>query len=203
MADQPVNRFSAVCVFCGSKAGANEQFATKAAELGAEMLRRGLSLTYGGGTVGLMGVIANTIHSGGGKVVGFIPGSLSQRELSGENIGQTHVVRDMHTRKKQMFEHSDAFIAMPGGFGTFEELLEVITWQQLGIHRKPIGILNVAGFYDPLIEMVSRGHQSGFISDDMATRVLVVSSEPAELLDRLAAHEPPVSPIKWIDETQI
>mmetsp|Transcript_74604 Transcript_74604/g.112412 ORF Transcript_74604/g.112412 Transcript_74604/m.112412 type:complete len:194 (+) Transcript_74604:3-584(+) len=185
-----------ICVFCGSSSGNDPVYTQKANELGKEFVKRNIGLVYGGGTVGLMGEISNTINNGGGKVTGVIPSALCKREISGENIGEVIIVKDMHTRKALMAEKSQAFIAMPGGFGTFEELFEVITWAQLGIHKKPIGCLNVKGYYDPFVVMVDNAINSGFISESMRDLV-IVESEPVALLDKIIAHKPPESKIVW------
>eukprot|EP01116_Phalansterium_solitarium_P002527 TRINITY_DN125_c0_g1_i3.p2 TRINITY_DN125_c0_g1~~TRINITY_DN125_c0_g1_i3.p2 ORF type:complete len:201 (-),score=55.67 TRINITY_DN125_c0_g1_i3:121-723(-) len=197
------NRISKICVFCGHRPGAEPFYEAKTAELGAEMLRRGLSLTYGGGTVGLMGTVGRVVNEGGGHVLGVIPAPIAGREVLGEPIGETVVVNDMHSRKLTMYRRCDAFIALPGGFGTLDELFEVLAWHQLGIHNKPIGLLNVNGYFDPLVKLVQNGFRAGFISDDMANRAFVVASEPAELLDKLLAHQPPPSAIKWLEEDQL
>jgi len=186
-------------VFCGSRINQKPVYRESTETLGKTMVERKYGLVYGGGTVGIMGVLANTINDGGGEVLGFIPSALAPRELSGSCIGKTMVVKDMHVRKLSMYNHANAFIALPGGFGTFEELLEVITWQQLGIHRKPIGILNVDGYYTPLLAMIKNGVDEGFIDGDFASKLLVISSDPIDLLNKLEKHEPPEAKIKWID----
>ena len=131
--------------------------------LGRELVRRDIGLVYGGGSVGLMGVLARTVHERGGDVLGVIPEPLTTREMAGDNIGETIVVETMHERKALMNEHSDAFIALPGGFGTLDELFEAITWGQLGIHRKPIGLLNVDGYFDPLLQWIDHRSRKGFV----------------------------------------
>jgi len=164
--------------------------------MGTALVERQIGLVYGGGRVGLMGVIADTVMAAGGTVIGVIPEALDLRESKHTGITELHVVPNMHTRKALMAEKSDAFIAMPGGYGTLEELFEAITWLQLGIHRKPVGILNAGSFYDPLIAMIDHAIAEGFI--DAPNRDLVhVDTDPNQLLDRLAAFDPDQFPPKW------
>jgi len=161
------------------------------------LARRGIGLVYGGGNVGLMGILAESTLSAGGEVIGVIPEALVGWEVAHTGLTELRVVGSMHERKALMAELSDAFIALPGGFGTFEEFCEVITWAQLGIHRKPCGLLNVAGYYDPLIELFDRGVSERFIPD--GNRDLVLKAiDPEDLLDRLAEYNPPFVK-KWID----
>jgi len=161
--------------------------------MGRELVKNNIALVYGGGTVGLMGEIARTVCDGSGpnSVIGVIPGALAPRELSGEMIGQVTVVDDMHQRKALMAKHADGFIGMPGGFGTLEELLEVITWQQLGFHAKPIGLLNINGFYDTLLSFFSQCVEQGFIKPEYNT--VLVSSDPAQLIAMMREFKAPVS----------
>jgi hypothetical protein len=182
-----------ICVFCGSKVGAGGAYRAAAEELGRLMAERGHGLVYGGGSVGLMGVIADTVLAAGGEVIGVIPERLATAELLHTGVRDMHVMASMHARKARMAELSDAFIAMPGGFGTFEELFEMITWSQLGIHRKPVGLLNVAGYFDPLVQLIDHAVAEGFIKSKY--RGLVVLAErPAALLDELARHHVPGAP---------
>ncbi len=182
-----------ICVFCGSKVGSSGLYCEAAQQLGRLMVGRGLGLVYGGGSVGLMGVIANTVLAAGGEVIGVIPEMLATKELLHEGVRQMHVMASMHSRKARMAELADAFIAMPGGFGTFEELLEMITWSQLGIHRKPVGLLNVAGYYDSLIQFVDHAIAEGFIKEKHR-QLIVIADEPAPLLDLILSHKPPAEP---------
>lgn len=161
------------------------------------MARRGIGLVYGGGSVGMMGAVARSVRDNGGAVHGVIPTPLKSKEVSGEPIGHLEVVDSMHTRKARMAELADAFIALPGGFGTLEELFETITWTQLGIHRKPIGLLNSAGFYDPLLGMIEHFIEQGFIRPQYRA-LLVAESDPVALLDRLVVHEAPDGFVQWI-----
>jgi len=185
-----------VCVFCGSSAGTVTAHRDAAIELGNALLRSGKGLVYGGGSVGLMGILADTLLQGGGEVIGVIPEMLAVKELLHPRVSPMHIVPSMHARKALMAELCDAFIALPGGYGTFEELLEAITWSQLGIHRKPIGILNVSGFYTPLVNMIDHAILEGFIKPDHRDLV-VVEENPAALLTRLATHQIPTVH-KWI-----
>src|SRR5499427_3746527 len=152
-----------ICIFCGSRTGAQSEYAEAAKGMGHELLRRGIGLVYGGGCVGLMGTVADAVMGGGGEVIGVIPEALVTRELAHGDITQLIVVHSMHERKAKMAELSDAFIALPGGYGTFEEFCEIITWAQLGLHRKPCGILNVEGYYDPLLALFDRAVAEGFL----------------------------------------
>eukprot|EP01119_Soliformovum_irregulare_P009256 TRINITY_DN22481_c0_g1_i1.p1 TRINITY_DN22481_c0_g1~~TRINITY_DN22481_c0_g1_i1.p1 ORF type:complete len:206 (-),score=64.80 TRINITY_DN22481_c0_g1_i1:16-570(-) len=182
--------------------GKDPIFEEMAKKLGNEFLKRGISLVYGGGTVGLMGAISKTIHEGGGHVKGIIPASLAPREVSGESIGEIVVVDDMHSRKLEMYSSADAFIAMPGGFGTLEELFEIITWLQLGIHTKPIGLLNVQNFYDPLLQLRANATQQGFVGQELAQKAFVVSSDPIELIELMEAHVIPKAEVVWIKPSE-
>lgn len=196
-----MNSISHICVYCGASDGVNGEYLTGASALGAEMARRGIGLVYGGGSVGVMGAVARGVAGNGGSVHGVIPAALRPKEVSGEPIGHLEVVDSMHTRKARMAELADAFIALPGGFGTLEELFETITWTQLGIHRKPIGLLNCAGFYDPLLALIEHSIAQGFVRPKYRG-LLVAESDPAALLDRLAVHESPDGFVRWITTEQ-
>ncbi|KAJ3147032.1 hypothetical protein HDU89_005840 [Geranomyces variabilis] len=178
---------STICVFCGSSTGTNPLYAATARDLGVAIARRGLGLVYGGGTHGLMGAVANAAHGAGAPVVGFIPQAMTQFEGL-LPVGEMHLVPDMHTRKRRMAEEAGAFIALPGGFGTLEETFEMLTWSQLGIHRKPIGILNTDGFYAPLLALIDRAVQDGFIRPE-ARGLLVVRDTVDELMEAVMAFE--------------
>lgn len=197
----PASRFSNICVFCGSSAGVDDLYARQAAALGAEIARRGYGLVYGGGNLGLMGAVSRAAFAGGANVFGIIPGPLAAKEIAGETIGRIEVVETMHQRKARMAELSDAFVTLPGGIGTLEELFETISWIQLGIHNKPMGLLNVNGFFDHLLQMLQFQIDQGFIPDRYRS-LLVVSTEPAELIDGLLRHETPASAIQWISAEQ-
>ncbi|GAB4853065.1 Cytokinin riboside 5'-monophosphate phosphoribohydrolase log5 [Ancistrocladus abbreviatus] len=183
------SRFKSACVFCGSSIGKRDCYRTAAIELGQELVARGVDLVYGGGSIGLMGLVSQTVHSGGGHVLGIIPKSLIGKELTGETVGELRQVANMHQRKVEMARHSDCFIALPGGYGTLEELLEVITWAQLGIHDKPVGLLNVDGFYNCLHTFIDKAVDDGFVKPSQ--RHIFVSAPTAkELLQKLEEYVP-------------
>lgn len=173
-----------VCIFCGSQLGQRRAFEQAARRVGQLMVARRMTLVYGGGRVGLMGVIADTVMQAGGSAIGVIPESLAEQEVAHEGLTELHVVHSMHARKAMMAELSDAFVALPGGYGTLEELCEIVTWSQLGFHNKPCGILNVDGYYDALLRQFELGVDEGFISE--RHRKLIWScNAPDELFDRL------------------
>lgn len=190
-----------ICVFCGSNYGVNPAYAEAAREVGRALVRRGIGLVYGGGRIGLMGEVANAALAAGGEVIGVIPEALFAKELGHEGLSELRVVASMHERKGTMADLSDGFITLPGGFGTMEEFFEVLTWGQLGLHRKPCGLLNVDGYYDTLLalfdsfvgERFARPEHRSFIIDE---------SDPERLLERLESYQAPEL-IKWIadDET--
>jgi uncharacterized protein (TIGR00730 family) len=190
-----------VCIYCGSSIGNQPIYREMAEAMGALLARRGIGLVYGGGNVGLMGVVADAALAGGGEVIGVIPHSLANREIAHAGVTDLRVVDSMHTRKALMAELSDAFIAMPGGVGTFEEFFEAVTWTQLGVHRKPCGLLNVGGFYAPLAAFIDQAVTEGFIKPTHRA-MIVVDDDPERLLNSLATVEIPDVP-KWIkkDET--
>jgi len=190
-----------ICVYAGSNPGSHPAYADGARALAAEMARRGIGLVYGGGKVGLMGVLADTMLEAGGEAIGVMPRALIEREIGHSRLTELRVVDSMHERKAQMAELADAFVAVPGGIGTLEELFEIYTWSQLGIHDKACGVLNVRGYYDHLAALLDHAAAEGFLRPQHRA-VLSVASEPAELLDRLAAFEPPAVS-KWLelDET--
>ncbi len=186
-----------VCVYCGSSVGARDDYRVAAVAMGRLLAERGIELVYGGGHVGLMGAVADGTLGAGGRVTGVIPKALMDRELGHSGIQELRVVADMHERKMTMAGLADAFVAMPGGWGTIEELTEMLTWLQLGIHGKPIGILNVAGYYDPLLAFAERMIEQRFVRPEHRA-LFTVADEPAALLDRLAA--PMAGPVdKWVD----
>ena len=182
---RPDRPFS-VCVYCGSRPGADPRHAEAARTIGALIGARGARLVYGGGRVGLMGVVADAALAAGALALGVIPRSLMEREVGHGGLTELQVVETMHERKRLMAEQADAFVALPGGIGTFEELFEVWTWRQLGYHDQPIGLLNVAGYYDPLLEFMRQTERAGFVSEDTLA-MLAVDDDPERLLDRLAA----------------
>ena len=173
-----------VCVFCGASSGRSPAYADAARELGAELAGRGLGLVYGGGRVGLMGAVADATLAAGGEVVGVIPQELVDRELAHRGVTELRVVGSLHERKALMAELADAFVALPGGFGTLDELLEQLTWSQLGLHTKPVGLLDVAEYWRPLIELARHATDEGFVREaDLAS--IAVAAEAGALLDRL------------------
>jgi uncharacterized protein (TIGR00730 family) len=184
---------TSLCVFCGSSAGRRPAYRAAAEELGASLARRGIRLVYGGGKVGLMGAVADAALAAGGEVVGVIPQHLMDWEVGHLGLTELEIVGSMHERKARMADLSDAFVALPGGFGTLEEFCEVLTWSQLGLHPKPCGLLNVEGFYDPLLQLFEYGVAEGFIL--AAHRHLVLAEVSVErLLARLEAYEPALTP---------
>ncbi len=192
---------NAVCVFCGSSPGLDPAFADEAERLGRALAHRGLRLVYGGGNVGLMGVLADAALAAGGEVVGVIPRGLAVRELAHEGVTTLHVVESMHERKALMASLADAFIALPGGFGTLEEFCEVVTWTQLGIQDKPCGLLNVSGFYDDLRRFLDHALAEQFLRPTHS-EIVVTDTDAARLLDRLAAWTPPTVS-KWLGPGQV
>ncbi|XP_010935044.1 cytokinin riboside 5'-monophosphate phosphoribohydrolase LOG1 [Elaeis guineensis] len=195
-----ISRFRRVCVFCGSSPGKKASYQLAAIQLGNELVERNIDLVYGGGSVGLMGFVSQAAHNGGCHVLGVIPRTLMPREITGETVGEVRAVSGMHQRKAEMARQADAFIALPGGYGTLEELLEVITWAQLGIHDKPVGLLNVDGYYNTLLSFIDKAVDEGFIAP--AARHIIISAQTAnELLSKLEEyvprHEGVAPKLKW------
>ncbi|KAI8562931.1 hypothetical protein RHMOL_Rhmol03G0074300 [Rhododendron molle] len=227
MEGETKSRFKRICVFCGSSSGNKASYQHAAVELGNELVERRIDLVYGGGSVGLMGLVSQAVHDGGRHVLGIIPRTLMPREvkishtstpilslsvtncmeyyvskcgamlrlckclqkITGESIGEVRTVSDMHQRKAEMARQADAFIALPGGYGTLEELLEVITWAQLGIHRKPVGLLNVEGYYNSLLSFVDKAVDEGFISPT-ARRIILSAPTAKQLVRQLEDYVP-------------
>jgi uncharacterized protein (TIGR00730 family) len=185
-----------VCVFCGSSVGNKKAYADYAVALGQVLAAKKIGLVYGGGNVGLMGVIADAALAAGGEVIGVIPQALKDREIAHTGVRDLRVVDSMHTRKAMMADLSDAFIAMPGGVGTFEEFFEAITWTQLGLHRKPCGLLNAGEFYTPLVAFIDQAVSEGFIRP-VHRSMIVVDDNPERLVNTLATIDLPDVP-KWI-----
>jgi uncharacterized protein (TIGR00730 family) len=190
-----------VCVFCGSSAGGRPVYREAAQALGGVLARRGAELVFGGGRVGLMGVLADAVLAAGGRAIGVIPESLVAKELAHRGLTELRVVDSMHQRKALMAELSDAFLALPGGFGTLEEYCEALTWAQLGLHAKPCGLLNVAGFYDALLELFDHAVREQFVPGPHRLLVLV-EQDPQRLLDLLAGYRPPQVE-KWIGRLEL
>jgi len=186
-----------ICVFCGSSSGNRPEYRAATEELGAEMASRKIGLVYGGGNVGLMGVLADAVLKAGGEAVGVIPENLVARDLSHSGLSKLHVVRSMHERKSLMADLSDAFIALPGGFGTFEEFCEMVTWSQLGLHAKPCGILNVQGFYSPLLAMFDHAVQERFLKKE--NRELVLTRHSVLALLQALEEWRPLRVEKWLE----
>lgn len=184
-----------ICVYCASSLGNNPIFAEQAYELGKTLSEHGITLVYGGAKVGLMGKVAEGSLTNGGNVVGIIPEFLAAKEIKHENLNELIVVQTMHERKALMQEKSDGFIALPGGFGTMEELFEILTWGQLDLHRKPIGILNVGGYYDSLIQLIDTMIDSGLLKSDYK-KMLLVSDSIDDLLSQMNLYEVPFT-TKW------
>jgi uncharacterized protein (TIGR00730 family) len=181
-----MNTLLSLCVYCGSRSGTGTVYANAARSVGTLIGQLGWQLVYGGGRAGLMGIVADAALAAGARVIGVIPSSLMERELGHPGLQELHVVETMHERKHLMAERSDAFLALPGGIGTFEELFEVWTWRQLGYHDKPLGLLNVDGYYDTLLDFMRQTQQHGFVAESQR-ELLQVESDPQRLLGRLTA----------------
>ena len=180
-----------VCVFCGSSPGARPAYASAAAALAQSLVARGITIVYGGGNVGLMGILADTARAAGGEVIGVIPRGLVAKELAHAGLTDLLVVESMHERKALMADLSDAFIAMPGGYGTFEEFCEILTWTQLGLQRKPCGILNVEGYYDPLLQMFDHAVAEQFVKP-VHREMFIADAKPESLVERLIEYQVPM-----------
>lgn len=199
--DNNVNRSALrLCVFCGSSPGANPAYREAAETLGHALAGRGWGLVYGGGKVGIMGAVADATLAAGGEVIGVIPQALMRKELGHKGVTKLEVVGSMHERKKRMADLADGFVALPGGLGTLEEIFETLTWAQLGIHSKPCAFLNVAGYYDPLLEFLDRSVGERFVRAEHREMILVDDS-PAALLDRIEAYDAPRLE-KWMDRDE-
>jgi uncharacterized protein (TIGR00730 family) len=186
-----------ICVFCGSSPGTNDVYREAAQTMGRLLCQRGIELVYGGGNVGLMGAVADACLQDGGRVIGVIPKALQQKELAHTGLSELRIVGSMHERKALMADLADAFIALPGGFGTWDEFCEVLTWAQLGIHRKACAVLNVNGYFDPLLTLADRAVSEGFLKD-VHRELLLSDNDAARLLDRLADYAVPFVD-KWAE----
>lgn len=191
-----MSRFKRLCVYCGSSSGVRPEYAEIAKNVGSELAEKGVGLVYGGGRVGLMGILADAALAAGGEVIGVIPKLLQEKEVGHGSLSELYVVETMHQRKALMADLSDGFIALPGGIGTLEELFETFTWLQLGFHEKPVGLLNAASFYDGLIDFIRRLPEEGFLRPEHEGCLLIDDSLSA-LLDRMETFAPPHSG-KWI-----
>jgi hypothetical protein len=185
-----------ICVYCGSSFGNQPIYAETAKAMGAAIAQRGLELVYGGGKVGLMGTVADAALASGGSVIGIMPKFLVDKEIAHRGLTELRVVDTMHARKEMLIRLSDAMITLPGGWGTYDELAEAITWAQLGLHSKPIGLLNVAGFYDPLIAVMDNAIAAGFVRP-VHRDLLIVEDDVERMLDRVIAYQPPDGAVKW------
>lgn len=190
-----------ICVYCGSAPGRREAYADGARALGRALARRGLRLVYGGASVGLMGMVADAVLEAGGEVVGVIPETLMRKELAHPGLTELVVTRSMHERKTVMAERADGFVALPGGIGTFEELFEIWTWAQLGFHRKPCGVLNVAGYYDQLLAFLDHAREEGLLAPSVRD-VLQVADDADTLLERFASWQPP-NVDRWLGRGEV
>ncbi|MDP3152565.1 MAG: TIGR00730 family Rossman fold protein [Archangium sp.] len=188
-----------VGVFCGSKPGDSPVFLEAAAAFGRALAANKLDLVYGGAHHGLMGAVASAVIEGGGHVIGVVPRGLSRQEFAHPKLSEHHLTDDMYSRKALMAQKADAFIALPGGFGTMDELFDMLTAAQVGLHRKPIGLLDLDGFYAPLLAWISQALARGFIPAGLK-ELLLVRSDPAELVEALLAHQPPPSDLRWIKD---
>jgi uncharacterized protein (TIGR00730 family) len=186
-----------VCVFCGSRPGARPEYVAAAKALGEAIARQGAGLVYGGASVGVMREIADAALAVGGEVIGVIPRALVDREVAHHGLTELRVVDTMHVRKATMAELSDGFVALPGGFGTLDELFEILTWAQLGMHAKPVGLVNVCGFWEPLVRLLEHMVKEGFIPEDQLG-LLLVENDPRALLAKMKGWTPPVLGPKWI-----
>lgn len=187
---------NSIAVYCGANLGLDERYAQHAAQVGEALAQRGITLVFGGGKVGLMGAVADATMCSGGRAIGVIPGFLKDKEVAHLGLTELEVVDNMHQRKLRMAELAEGFIALPGGFGTLEELFEVLTWGQLGLHRKPVGVLNVAGFYDALLTLLDHMSQQGLLRPEHR-RQLLVADNISDLLARMDAWQPPTVE-KWL-----
>ncbi len=190
-----------LCVFCGSRTGSNGLFAVAAKDLGTELARRKIELVYGGGNIGLMGVIADAVLDAGGRVTGVIPEALASKELAHKGVQDLRVVSSMHERKALMAELADGFVAMPGGLGTLEEFFEVLTWGQLGFHGKPVALFNVAGYFDGLLSFIEHAVAHQFIRSEHG-RMVIAESSAGRLFERLMEYQSPAVS-KWLERESL
>lgn len=189
-----------ICVFAGSNGGTRPEYLAAARELGRVLAERKMAVVYGGARVGLMGALADEALAGGASVIGVMPEALVAKEVAHRGLTELRVVKSMHERKAMMADLADGFVALPGGWGTVEEFFEILTWAQLGFHRKPCGLLNIAGYYDRLLEFVDHGVNEGFVRREQRVMISVAGSA-SELLDLLAAYQTPVVE-KWIERSE-
>jgi uncharacterized protein (TIGR00730 family) len=190
-----------ICVYCGSSPGKSPAYITAAKQLASLLCERGIGLVYGGATVGVMGAIADAVLEAGGEAIGVIPKSLAVKELAHENLSELHVVASMHERKAMMAELSDGFVALPGGWGTLEEIFEILTWAQLGFHDKPCGLLNIDGYYDGLIGFLENSFEQQFVNE-LCRPMLMTTRDPKDLLDQFTNYQAP-KVRKWMGEDEL
>lgn len=190
-----------VCVYCGSSLGNSPSFREAAVELGQELAHRKLTLVYGGASIGIMGVIADTVLENGGKVIGVIPKILAKKEVAHHGLTELEIVHSMHDRKARMAELSDAFIALPGGLGTLEELFEILTWAQLGLHQKPCALLNVKHYYDNLIRFLDHSVEQQFVKP-VHRAMLLIDDNPKTIIDKLLAYQAPLVE-RWLSQSTL
>lgn len=201
MNDDDMSAQPSICVFCGSRTGVDPRYEEAARSLGATLGKQGIGLIYGGGRVGLMGAVADATLNAGGKVIGVIPEPLALREIAHEGLTELHVVSGMHERKAMMADLADAFVTLPGGIGTFEEFFEILTWGVLGLHRKPIGLLDVAGYFGPLRTLLDQAVRAGFVRRGELDH-LIPNDDPRALLEKLLTYTPPTK-TRRLDPDQI
>lgn len=190
-----------ICVYCGSSNGKNLAYSIVAKRLGKALCERNIGLVYGGAAIGIMGVVANSVIEGGGRAIGVIPKALAVKEVAHNGLSELHVVGSMHERKAMMAEYSDGFIALPGGWGTLEEIFEILTWAQLGFHEKPCGLLNVDGYYNDLVNFLDHAFDQKFVND-LCRPMLMTADDPADLLGQFSAYKAP-GVRKWVGEGEL
>lgn len=190
-----------ICVYCGSSPGKNPAYADAAKGLAKELCTRDIGLVFGGGAVGIMGVVADAMLADGGEVIGVIPKALAKKEVAHYGLSELHVVSSMHERKAMMADLADGFIALPGGWGTLEEIFEMLTWAQLGFHEKPCGLLNIEGYFDGLIGFLENSFEQQFVKE-LYRPLLMKNDQPAELLNQFSKYKAP-KVRKWMDEEDL
>ena len=198
--NQPARQIQRLCVFCGSSTGSRSVYSVAAAQLGRTLANSKIALVFGGGRVGLMGILADSVLAAGGQAIGVMPRALVEKEIAHPSLTKLHVVESMHQRKAMMADLADAFLLLPGGFGSWEEFCEIVTWLQLGIHRKPCAILNVAGYYDGLLSLVDHALAEGFLRTAHHDMV-IVEENPQTVLSRLASVSIPTE-VKWVAKSR-
>ena len=191
-----------VCVYCGSSDQTDEVYLRAAQAMGEALSERGLGLIFGAGKTGMMGRVADAVLANGGQAIGVIPKIFETPELMHNDLSELHVVESMHARKAMMMELSDALVALPGGFGTFEELFEALTWSQIGLHHKPIGVLNIDNYFTPLLDLIEHAREQGFIYSEHR-QLLISETQPQDLLDRLSSYHPPDGLDRWVHRKEV